>query len=423
MAFTCRIAYETGGAPSWYSEAKIKNFTLFGQDSFEVNDNLLLNFGLRYERSTYELPDQNLLTGTVIPGLGDVQDFNDLAPRIGFVYKIDEDGKAVVRGSFGRYYNKVTSDLFSELNPASADYVRYDWIGGAWEETYRQNQASAYRLDGDVSNGYTDAFTLGYEQEIFNNLSIGLDYVHRENKNYIVNIEEGQVWAPHTVTAGGVNYNAFAYVSGIEDNYITNADDDFGTKYDGLVIKLNKRYSDNWMMTSSLTFSHLRGNAAGVADTDWGAASGNIDYYANPNNQINADGLIAGHRPWVAKAQAVYSFPMDVSLAGFFSYYSGARWTPTIELDDGIVGRWGYQTIMAVERGSEALDPVFTANIRLEKAFSFDKYTGSFLVDIYNAFNNGTTTGVVNGLHLSTYGDITSLQNPRYFQLGVRFDF
>jgi hypothetical protein len=418
-----RESYETGGAPSWYSEANITNWTLFGQDSFEVNDNLLLNFGLRYERSTYELPDQELLTGNTIEGIGDVKDFNDFAPRVGFVFKIDDDGKSVVRGSYGRYYNKMTSDLFSELNPASADYVYYEWIDNAWLETYRQNLASAYELDDDVSNAYTDAFTLGYEQELFTNFAVGVDYIHRENKNYIVNKEIGQIWAPHTVVAGGVAYNAFAYVSGPESYVITNGDDDFGSKYDGIVIKANKRYSDNWMMNASLTLSHLRGNAAGLADTDWGAVGGNIAYYENPNNQINADGLIAGHRPWVFKAQAVYTFPMEISLAGFFSYYSGARWTPTIELDDGIVGRWGYQTIMAVERGSEALDPVFTANIRLEKSFSIDKYRGSILVDMYNALNNDTVTGVRNGMHLAAFGETTALQNPRYFQLGVRFEF
>ena len=63
-----------------------------------INDNLTVNLGLRYDRPNLE--DSRL---------GDLATFNFWAPRLGALYDITGDGKHVAHGHYGRYYDKITS--------------------------------------------------------------------------------------------------------------------------------------------------------------------------------------------------------------------------------------------------------------------------------------------------------------------------
>jgi hypothetical protein len=113
----------------------VKDFGAFVQDDYKLSDRLTLNLGLRYDyfgppvdsrgRLVNFLPDQfrtgappngivqaagGQLTGvptvdeTLIPS-----DKNNFAPRIGFAYRADHDGKVIVRGGYGIYYDRFST--------------------------------------------------------------------------------------------------------------------------------------------------------------------------------------------------------------------------------------------------------------------------------------------------------------------------
>ena len=98
---------------------------IFIQDDWKVSQRLTLNLGLRYEWSTpfterfnrLVIVDYNGDTGIDVPGLGRLHgtsyladankrtaniDRNNLGPRFGFAYRLDQ--KTVVRGGAGVYY-------------------------------------------------------------------------------------------------------------------------------------------------------------------------------------------------------------------------------------------------------------------------------------------------------------------------------
>ncbi len=59
-------------------------------------------------------------TGESVPGLGDLQTWTTVAPRVGFNYKLTEDGKTVLRGTTGRYYRPIfLSRVRRDLIPGS----------------------------------------------------------------------------------------------------------------------------------------------------------------------------------------------------------------------------------------------------------------------------------------------------------------
>ena len=107
--------------------------SVFGQDDWKVSRKLSLNLGLRWDFITPALEANNAQTNFIPGGSGTVvfakagsledrglvkPDYNNFAPRLGIVYKLDE--KTVLRGGYGIFYNifdRVGSEDQLALNP------------------------------------------------------------------------------------------------------------------------------------------------------------------------------------------------------------------------------------------------------------------------------------------------------------------
>lgn len=128
-AFTPVQSYGLG-LPSLYvqgfgnpnSTIKNKPIALFAQDSWKATSRLTLNFGVRYDveftDTVAPVAFQDPLTGINLSAeailaaqdavgvqQGIPRDTNNFAPRFGFSYDLMGDGKTVVRGSAGLYYD------------------------------------------------------------------------------------------------------------------------------------------------------------------------------------------------------------------------------------------------------------------------------------------------------------------------------
>ncbi len=78
----------------------------FAQDGWQVNPSFLIDYGVRYELSTFTLP-ADLAVPSVIPNGGAGKDTNNIAPRAGFTWQPERNGRWVVRGGAGIYYDKL----------------------------------------------------------------------------------------------------------------------------------------------------------------------------------------------------------------------------------------------------------------------------------------------------------------------------
>lgn len=179
----------------------------FAQDSFRVTARLTLNYGLRYERfgapentgpvkdALINLGSGNNLNATLasatltMPGPGNQQIFGadngDWAPRVGFSLDPLGQGKTVVRGGFGIFYDRPFDNLWQNVRNNNIVLPLYTFAGGT---NYLQpiasvlpayaNQSSASDfpgltlIDPKLRNGYAESFFLGVQQSLGGNLTL-----------------------------------------------------------------------------------------------------------------------------------------------------------------------------------------------------------------------------------------------------------
>jgi outer membrane receptor protein involved in Fe transport len=78
---------------------------IFVQDSWQAGTDLLVDYGFRYDVSTFRLPGDTVVPST-IPNGGADRDWDNIAPRFGFTYT-PGGGGLVIRGGAGIFYDKL----------------------------------------------------------------------------------------------------------------------------------------------------------------------------------------------------------------------------------------------------------------------------------------------------------------------------
>lgn len=81
-------------------------FGLFIQDSWQATPSFLLEYGLRYDLSTYTLPRGASVSSTIRNG-GAKRDTNNVAPRASFSWAPGDEGRFILRGGAGIFYDKL----------------------------------------------------------------------------------------------------------------------------------------------------------------------------------------------------------------------------------------------------------------------------------------------------------------------------
>jgi len=172
--------------------------------------------------------------------------------------------------------------------------------------------------------------------------------------------------------------------------------------------------------------SYVYQNARGLIGNDYYNCFADYSYYENPNLQVNADGKMHLSRPDEFKLQAVVNGPWGINVSSFFRIMSGERYTrQVVTWDLGVELNQGYETVYAEKKGSRGLPAQTILDIRLEKTFHVQRYKFGVFTDCFNLFNNNKATYVqpVSSSPGVVFGEMMSIQDPRIFRLGFRFEF
>jgi hypothetical protein len=243
----------------------------FVQDDWRVHPQLMLNFGLRYELDTdvKNVSRTSQLNPIILPFLPGKRgrDANNFGPRIGFNYTT-KDGRTSIHGGYGIYYDRITLEIQSLergldgralpievkagnvffipppclFNPAcgqfppSAPTLANPFSGFILTGA---GAAGINIIDNTMQNPMVQQMNLGIQREFAHNYVLRADYLHNFGTHFIIGRTIGSVFNP---VVGG-------------PDAVTNLESSVKTKYDGLLLSLEKRLSHHYQFRASYTLS------------------------------------------------------------------------------------------------------------------------------------------------------------------------
>lgn len=455
--------------------------SFFVQDSWRTNDRLTINAGLRYEQQTLQGTISELHT---FQG-GTVADFplkNNWAPRLGAVYDVLGGGRSKLYGSYGRFFARIPNDLAARALSADEGMSRADYFDAQLTRPIPEGQlvggvtrhyvlagVSADQIDEDAKLSFKDEFVGGFEWEAFANTNVGIRYIYRTIGRALEDIAQFPL----------VGYDLGHPDAASVEYIMTNPTPDFPTlapelgarfedpihRYNAIELTADRRFSDNWMMTTSYRWSRLKGSFEGFYREDNGQSDPGItSLYDFPTDdpsytQIGVpqfgyrgdirflgalgEGPLPLDRPHQFKLFGSYAFNMGLNVGLGLNVTSGKPLTPLAanpaytnggEIPEGPRGS-GFQTI----DGFKERTP-FESQVDLQASYSLNLggvRRLTLIADVFNLFNRRTTLDYDSWTELNfgtpnpDFGAPISqnlfsepqFQQPFALRLGARFSF
>jgi hypothetical protein len=297
-------------------------------------------------------------------------------------------------------------------------------------------------MDPDIKPSYVDQYLAGVERELFPDLSVQVQYIRRNYKNFMGFIDTGATYDPvqrrdpgpdnELDTADDGELITVYNKSGDTFFLMTNPEGAERT-YNGFQVNVRKRFSQNWQTNTSYTWSRTRGNVnnnfgANAAGSSSTSDTGQNGVFANPNRAILSGGPNVFDYTHHFKAEGTYRIPFwgGFNISGIYRYITGAAWGRRAGIRDLDQGS---ETVRIEERGTRRVDALNNFDFRVEKTFVFGQQsrTAGVFVDIFNVNNQGipdsTSSRPITDTSGSDFGKPRVWIDPRLVRLGVRFTF
>ncbi|MDQ3069342.1 MAG: TonB-dependent receptor [Acidobacteriota bacterium] len=396
-------------------------YTGFLQDSWQINNRLTLNPGMRVDHNR----------GT-IKGGDTVFRTTSWAPRVGFAFDVFGSGKSVLKGHWGRYFDGAKSNYYQQLVPSNVYYGAYlNAAGSIDSELYVIRPGGVtHTMDPDIKHPSMDQAIVGWDQELFSNFKVGITGIWRENRNFIDDVlvdTSGFIPVvrrdpgPDNITGNGDdpggNLTFFRQTTDPLNNrfYITNPEGAF-RDYKGVEFLAEKRWNNRWMLQASWVISEITGNYNNTGN------AGNTAEFNNPNLDPRfspfREGALTNDNTHIAKVLGAVRGPWDVVLSGAFFNTSGATFNRTVRtrLDS-------QREVFAEPRGSQRYDSRRTLDTKLEKQFKMaDRGRLGLTFEAFNLFNDDAITSRTTRSG-STYFRPTGLVQARRYRVGAVYRF
>jgi hypothetical protein len=255
---------------------RVRPNTLFGfyvQDDYRATDRLTLNLGLRYE--FYTLPSErygldttlrNILTDatfTVGPPFGANPSLKNWAPRLGFAWDVNGDGRTAIRGGVGIYYD--TDGPFNSAIGAAAFSPPFAATATINNPTFPRpasltaDAASAKTLDYNIKQPRGLTFNVSAQRELAGQITATIGYAGSRAYN-LMTIIEGNPYVPQ-IQADGIKF----FRAGAPRRNPAFGQIDYGTnggrsEYNSLQLSAQKRFSRRYQLQAAYTLSKAMDN-------------------------------------------------------------------------------------------------------------------------------------------------------------------
>jgi len=456
-----------GGQGSWADTLNTPyQFSTWIQDDWRATANLTLNLGLRYDLDL-EMMDQKHFpqnaTRQVLEAIGSPlggypqTPTRDISPRIGFAYDLSGQGRRVLRGGWGLYFDQyntaaaagdITSQARRPLNALAT--LTNTAIGVGELATYRVGidplpaqptegnklplGSEGQWIDPAIVDPRTHQVHFGYAHELMANTTLSVDYSYhkslKEKRQTNINpILNGQRrLAP-------VFEQVFGEPEFLSDVFIMSPVNE--AEYNALTFLVQRRtpratLQAHYTLASSYSYGGTVGNFTGGGSNAgggstrpmvWDQPQGEGEWGPNQTDERHRFVFLG-----------VFEMPYGVQLSPVIQAASARPYNLIAGRDlnrDGLNNdryidpNTGRQVSVNAGRG----DPTFVFDLRTTKFLSFggDRRLGLFveLFNVFNTVNHGNLyTGNARSVNfMKPTGYIQSIGYPRQLQIGARFLF
>lgn len=407
------------------------NLGVYAQDEWKASSRLTLNVGVRYDL-------QFLETITT--------DRNNIAPRAGFVWSPSSNGRTLIRGSAGLFYDRVplravanallsagnTTDLSRlqqiavTLSPAqSGAPVFPSTLPGVVPTVTLVNFTT---MDRNLQNAYSRQGSLEIERQIGAGTTIGIAYEHLRGVNLIMQVNQN---VP-TCAASGSNNGCRPNPAYANNNQYSSVG---SSVYDGLHVSLVQRPVAWGSYRVSYTYSKSMNNLGEAffnspidptdLSKDWARSDDDQRHRLMVTGSVATPEKI-GRTKW---GRALRNLQASASLQAYsalpFNITSGVT---TIQ---GTAGRPVVDGEF-IERNAGEGGSFRTVSLRISRKIAVGKRAHiEPLAEVFNLLNTRNDIARVGVFGAGAYpsnpaanfGQVTVVGDPRTFQFGLRVIF
>src|SRR5262249_3666222 len=282
----------------------------------------------------------------------------------------DNAGKTVLKGSYGRYYSRLNTGLFTTIAPGSAVSSTYGYNAATAKYDILQsttNPKLTATIDPNLKNEYVDKYFVGVERELLPDLGVNISYINKRESNFIRGRDFGSTYVPRDVvtTFQGVSQTITVFNrSSLAASVLTGPTnrDDFRQKYDSVVLQAYKRLSKRWQLQGSYQWEVSEGFSTAATTT---TQSGPGTFGADPNQLVNAYGRFPTDSTHSFRASSTVELPWDLQFAIREVFESGRPYGRTVNIRG--LSQSTNVTVLAQPRGDFELPSRNDLSVRIGK--------------------------------------------------------
>lgn len=406
---------------SYDLKGTVERQSLFAQDSWRVTPTFTVNAGVRAE-----------FNHGSVPGEGNIFDNTAVAPRLGFAWDITRDGKTVLKGHYGRFFEKFVATEFYYAREGAYTPLEFRNIyPSGYIENLGQVTPGVVVIEEDLDQPYMDQYTLGIDRELGGGITASFTYIHREKKDFIETVSRDGIFVPieGVVAETGRPATVYDYLNPEDDVLVYRNVPELHRDYEGYMFVLNRRLRDNWQMMLSYVYSESTGNIDNLSASGQYGGDNASSFLDTPNSLVFAEGKLTNDPTHAVKLQGSYAIPkLNLLFSGNYTFNTGDTYNlrSTCLLVDGECYDFNQGTVRfhGEPRGSRRLEDKSELDLRAEWFMNVGDGDGRFgiFLDVFNVTNQARFT-LVQDRAGSTFEDGRSTNSPRTYRFGAKYSF